>query len=457
MSNITSGNFYSNIQPSLPTEIIHEKYQILSLLGEGGTGKTYRCLDRKQQIEVVVKILNLHNIKDWKNIELFEREAKVLARIEHPAIPKYLDFFRANIMNEEVFCLVQEIAPGLTLNSLIESGYIFNEMEVRKIAQQILGILIYLQTFTPPIIHRDIKPQNLLYTDSGQIHLIDFGAVRDTYHFTVTGGGTIVGTYGYMAPEQTWGQAMLATDLYGLGTTLLYLLSGRDPGDLPVQRMKIDFRSQLQVSADFASWLDGLLAPIPEERYRNASIALKYLHGKAPIKPPSPAKTISSISQNEDRFIIVIPCILLESKSSKKALASVVLMCLLVACSFWLLSATITPYWGLILLLLLVLPFQIIYMTWKYLRGILSDHEILIDYKNSLCTIDKYVMPINQLAVIDRGKKGIQIQCLRQSLKNPQRYVRHTYTFGQYLDRLEQQWLLAEISEQFRLLDDEKL
>jgi eukaryotic-like serine/threonine-protein kinase len=437
--------------------IIYKRYQFLDLIGEGHIGKTYRCLDTKQQVEVVIKTLDLHNIKDWKNLELFEREAKALAQIEHPAIPKYLDFFRANIMNEEAFCLVQEIAPGLTLNSLIESGYIFNEMEVRKIAQQILEILVYLQAFTPPIIHRDIKPQNLLYTDSGQIHLVDFGAVRDTYHFTVTGGSTIVGTYGYMAPEQTWGQAMLATDLYGLGTTLLYLLSGRDPGDLPVQRMKIDFRSQFQISADFANWLDGLLAPIPEERYCNASIALKYLHGKAPIKPPSPAKTISSISQNEDRFIIVIPCILLESKSSKKALASVVLMCLLVACSFWLLSATITPYWGLILLLLLVLPFQIIYMTWKYLRGILSDHEILIDYKNSLCTIDKYVMPINQLAVIDRGKKGIQIQCLRQSLKNPQRYVRHTYTFGQYLDRLEQQWLLAEISEQFRLLDDEKL
>jgi eukaryotic-like serine/threonine-protein kinase len=122
--------------------IIYKRYQFLNLIGEGHIGKTYRCLDTKQQVEVIIKTLDLHNIKDWKNLELFEREAKALAQIEHPAIPKYLDFFHANIMNEEAFCLVQEIAPGLTLNSLIESGYIFNEIEVRKIAQQILEILV---------------------------------------------------------------------------------------------------------------------------------------------------------------------------------------------------------------------------------------------------------------------------------------------------------------------------
>jgi eukaryotic-like serine/threonine-protein kinase len=433
MNNKTSNNTSSNMLSNLPIVKIHERYQFLDLLGEGGTGRTYRCLDIQQQIEVVIKTLSLHSIKDWKNIELFDREAKVLAQIEHPAIPKYLDFFHANIMNEEAFCLVQEIAPGIPVNSLIESGYIFNEMEVIKIARQILEILIYLQTFTPPIIHRDIKPQNLLYTDSGQIYLVDFGAVRDTYHRTVTGGSTIVGTYGYMAPEQTWGQAILATDLYGLGTTLLYLLSRRDPADLPIQQMKIDFRSQVQISADFAKWLDGLLAPIPEERYRNALIALKYLHDKAPNKPPCPSKTISYISQKEDKVTIIIPCVLLKSKNSKKALALIILMCFLAVSSFWLLSATITPYWGMILILLIVLPFQIINMMWKYFTAILSDHEILVDYHNSLCIIDKHVMPINQLSVIDGGRKGIQIKGLRQSWENPKKYVCYVYTFGQYL------------------------
>jgi eukaryotic-like serine/threonine-protein kinase len=221
--------------------ILEKRYKIINLLGEGGSGKTYRALDEGNQTEVAIKVLSLRGMTDWKTLELFDREAKILAQLEHPAIPSYLDSFRTEIDGEEAFCLVQKLAPGRSLMSWRESGYIFDAIELREITAQILEILIYLQTFAPPIIHRDLKPQNLLWSESGKIYLVDFGAVRDTYHLTITGGSTIVGTYGYMAPEQFRGQAVLATDLYGLGTTLLYLISGQDPADLPVNQMKNRF------------------------------------------------------------------------------------------------------------------------------------------------------------------------------------------------------------------------
>ena len=242
---------------NISTEILHQRYQISDLLGEGGNGKTYRAFDQQASKEVAIKILNTYGMPDWKTLELFEREVKILSQLDHPAIPRYLDFFRATIAGNETLCLVQEIAPGRTLSGRtlsgwIDAGHVFTEARLQNIAEKVLEILQYLQSFAPPIIHRDIKPQNILLTGTGEIYLVDFGAVRDTYNLTITGGSTIVGTYGYMAPEQTRGQAVLATDLYGLGTTLLYLKAGVDPAYLPVKQMKIDFQKSLKFSPTLA-------------------------------------------------------------------------------------------------------------------------------------------------------------------------------------------------------------
>ena len=148
-----------------------------------------------------------------------------------------------------------------------------------------MEILVYLHSQTPPVIHRDIKPENIVFKSpldshkekDGAVCLVDFAAVQNTYNNTLMRGSTVVGTYGYMAPEQFLGQAVPATDLYGLGATLLYLLTHRSPAELPTNILEKDFRSQIQISAAFADWLEEAIAPDLENRFNSAREALELL------------------------------------------------------------------------------------------------------------------------------------------------------------------------------------
>ncbi len=122
--------------------------------------------------------------------------------------------------------LVQSFIEARSLQSWAESGHTFSEAEVKAIATQLLTVLTYLHSRQPPVIHRDIKPSNILLSDRsgnhpGQIYLVDFGSVQTISH---PGTITVVGTYGYMPPEQFGGRT--TSDLYSLGATLIYLLDG---------------------------------------------------------------------------------------------------------------------------------------------------------------------------------------------------------------------------------------
>ena len=202
-------------------ETINRKYRILDTLEQGGIGITYVAVNLENGKTLALKVLSLHRMTDWKKIELFERESQILSQLNHPAIPGYLDYFHIKRDNHTSFYIAQQLAPGTSLLQLLENGWHPHESEVKHIAIQILDILIYLHSFSPPIIHRDIKPQNIIRSNNCKVFLVDFGAVADSYHNTITGGSTVVGTFGYMAPEQFRGNALPATDLYGLGTTLL--------------------------------------------------------------------------------------------------------------------------------------------------------------------------------------------------------------------------------------------
>lgn len=274
-------------------DIIGDRYQIVTLLGQGGTGKTYSAININNSQKVAIKTVFLSEITDWKTLDLFEREAKVLATLNHPYIPNYLDYFYLDTETDRRFYLVQELVTGSSLYDLVQNGWHTTEEEVKKIAIQVLEILNYIHQLSPPVIHRDIKPQNLIRNEDGNIYLVDFGAVQDLYRNTLNLTGTIVGTFGYMPPEQFRGRAFFASDLYSLGATLIFLLTHRSPAELPNQRLKIDFRSKISVSEDFAHWLDKMTAPTFEERYHSATEALQVLQKKRPITPNFDLKTVS--------------------------------------------------------------------------------------------------------------------------------------------------------------------
>ena len=263
-------------------KIIAERYRILGKLGQGGVGITYAAVDLNSNQKVALKALSLRLTTEWKKIELFEREAKTLSGLNHPGIPRYIEYFQVDTDQDRCFYIAQQLAPGKSLAQLIENGWKPNEAQVRHIAYQLLEILAYLQSLLPATIHRDIKPQNIILQKNGRVFLVDFGAVQNTYHHTVSGGSTVVGTYGYMAPEQFRGKAVLSTDLYGLGTTLLFLLTQKFPSDLPRQKQKIKFRDRVSISPEFADWLEKIIEPAIEDRFYSAKDALSALRGEQP-------------------------------------------------------------------------------------------------------------------------------------------------------------------------------
>ena len=271
--------------PHEPDETIAEKYRIVCTLGRGGIGTTYEAEDLQTYQRVALKVVSLQQTQDWKVLELFEREARVLQNLDHPAIPKYLDYFYTDTENDRKFYLVQQRVEGRELARWVEDGWRPNEQMARAIAHQILEVLIYLHELLPPVVHRDITPHNILRASDGTIYVIDFGAVQDTYRNTLTRSATFVGTLGYAAPEQFRGQASFASDLYGLGATLLFLLAGRSPAEFPEKRMKIVFQDRISVSDRFSDWLGKMLEPSVEERFASARAALTALQGRDAVAP----------------------------------------------------------------------------------------------------------------------------------------------------------------------------
>jgi Tfp pilus assembly protein PilF len=263
-------------------DLIGERYRVVGVLGRGGVGTTYEAEVIATGQRVAVKQLHLwHGEGDWKGFELFQREGRVLAGLQHPAIPRYLEHLQIELPSGPCFYLVQELAPGRTLRKLLDEGWRPTEAEVRVLAEQLLGVLDYLHSLSPPVIHRDLKPENVLRSDDGRLFLVDFGAVRDTYR-TLSQGSTVVGTFGYMAPEQFRGHAVPATDLYGLGALLMTLVTRTPPSEIAQRKGKPDFRKHAKLTPGFASWLDTMLEAEPERRFASARQARLRLASPGP-------------------------------------------------------------------------------------------------------------------------------------------------------------------------------
>jgi serine/threonine protein kinase len=238
-----------------------ERYQLGEPLGQGGQGRTFRSVDSLTGRTVAVKRIQLGGGGGWKAFDLFERECQVLRSLEHPAIPRYLDSFA--IEEEGRYFLVMELVEGETLRKLLLEKQTLSEAQLWNILHQALEILDYLHGRGPPVIHRDLKPANLIRRPDGRLALVDFGGVRVALQ--PEGGSTMIGSFGYMAPEQLHGEATPGTDLYALGATLAALASGTEADKLPHQGLKIDLGAVLPASP-LRELLSRLLEPDPTNR-----------------------------------------------------------------------------------------------------------------------------------------------------------------------------------------------
>jgi serine/threonine protein kinase len=263
-----------------PGKILQERYQLQQRLGRTAAGhQTWLAVDLESQEQVTLKMLAFSPEMQWEELKLFEREAQVLQALNHPRIPCYRDYFsleREAGAGLPWFGLVQDYIPGFSLQELLEKGQDFSEKKVRKIATEVLEILIYLHELSPPVLHRDIKPSNLIWGEDQQVYLVDFGAVQA--QAAVTGVTfTVVGTSGYAPLEQFWGRAVPASDLYALGATLIHLLTGVTPADLPQKDSRIQFSDRVSVNPSLVSWIEKMTEIGLEKRFSEARDALAAL------------------------------------------------------------------------------------------------------------------------------------------------------------------------------------
>src|SRR3984957_3959656 len=230
MANTGTSGALSN-EPLTSGTVLQNRYEIERLLGGGGMGMVYLAHDhRLANRPCAVKEMVDHFIDQQQRIEAndyFAREADTLAQLKHAAIPAITDRFD----DQNRHYLVMEYIEGRNLEeeNAVRGGPL-PEGLIIDIARQLCDVLAYLHGSTPPVVYRDMKPSNVMLTPRGRVVLVDFGIAR---LFKSARKGTMIGTLGFAPPEQYQGAIDPRSDIYSLGATLHYALTGRDPEKFP--------------------------------------------------------------------------------------------------------------------------------------------------------------------------------------------------------------------------------
>jgi serine/threonine protein kinase len=436
-------------------QVLHDRYQLEQKLGQNAGRQTWLAADlhATPSESVIVKLLTFGGEVQWDDLKLFEREAQVLKQLNHPRIPKYRDYF--SIDDRALwFGLVQQYIPGTSLKQWIGQKQRLIEPQVRQIAVQVLKILIYLHELSPPVLHRDIKPSNIVLDNDKQVYLVDFGGVQDQ---AVKEGATftVVGTYGYAPMEQFGGRTVPASDLYALGATLIHLLTGTAPADLPSRDLRIQFRDRVSVSPNFVSWIEQLIEPALERRWSNARQALEALESGSPsqhqrhsalaplpsggkIRPPFGTRV--RLHKSPERLQILIP----ERSQNPKN-------------GFWKASGWL----AFLLFIVLRLMFQVgapfgVGLGCFLIVGFLAlaaigfyyhSTQVEFDRKTNHFAIEQRLL--NRLTARHQGAiSHIMYICCHSSTKESSKVLitgMQPYSFGQGLSELECAWLAQEI------------
>ncbi|GAX40068.1 serine/threonine protein kinase [Tolypothrix sp. NIES-4075] len=251
-------------------------YQIITELGRNREGGriTWLASNINTGKEVVLKQFCFAQVgSTWSAYDTYQREIEVLRGLNHPGIPSYLGSFAT----PDGFCMIQKYidAPSLGV------ARSFTPEQIKEIAVKALEILVYLQNRTLVVIHRDIKPENILVNDQLEVYLIDFGFARIGTQ-EVFGSSVFKGTPGFIPPEQMR-QPTKASDLYGLGATLICLLTSVKSGE--IQNLTdhddpylINFRHLLpRLNLSLINWLEKMVQPRQSNRFANAQTALEAL------------------------------------------------------------------------------------------------------------------------------------------------------------------------------------
>ena len=268
-----SGGGQGQAESSLkPGVTLQNRYLIQSVLGVGGMGSVYKARDMHfPNVTKLVAVKEIINLADPSMRELvlrtFEREANLLAELNHPSIPKVYDYFT---QNDKSF-LVMEYIDGKDLEAYLnDTTGLLNEETVVEWAIQLCDVLSYLHNHKPePVIFRDMKPSNVMLDHHNHVRLIDFGIARG---FQAGQKGTMIGTEGYSPPEQYRGEASPAGDIYALGATVHHLLTRQDPrveppfsfSDRPIRKVNP------AVSIELEAIINASLNYNPAERFPSA-------------------------------------------------------------------------------------------------------------------------------------------------------------------------------------------
>ncbi|MEO1378114.1 MAG: serine/threonine-protein kinase [Cyanobacteria bacterium J06635_10] len=265
--------------------LLRERYRVTKSLGQGGFGATFLAQDEALPGEPSCVIKQLRPSGTAPHIlqmarELFEREAETLGKIgNHPQVPRLLDYFE----ERENFYLIQEYVHGSTIQQEVKGKGILTEAGVKQFLSEIIPLLQYIHS--QKVIHRDIKPANLIRrAQDARLVLIDFGAVKNQVSQTAAmqSGQTAltayaIGTPGFAPPEQMAMRPVYSSDIYALGITCVYLLTGKSPKDLEYNPAtgEVMWQQMVQVSNHFAQVLAKMMDVSVRNRYQSAEEVLR--------------------------------------------------------------------------------------------------------------------------------------------------------------------------------------
>ncbi|MEQ9552462.1 MAG: serine/threonine-protein kinase [Coleofasciculus sp. G3-WIS-01] len=268
--------------------MLRNRYRVLKALGQGGFGATFLARDESLPGNPSCVIKQLRPATTTSQVlemaqKLFEREARTLGKIgNHPQVPRLLDYFQDN----HQFYLVQEYISGLTLQQEIKQWGPLSEAGAKQFLSEVLPLIKYIHS--QEVIHRDIKPANLIRREQDRkLVLIDFGAVKDEVNQAAVANTSdqtaltnfAIGTPGFAPPEQMALRPVYASDIYALGVTSVYLLTGKSPKDLDYNPStgEMVWRKYVQVSDHFANVLKKMLEASVRHRYQTAEEILRAL------------------------------------------------------------------------------------------------------------------------------------------------------------------------------------